>query len=75
MADRTAAGINSIPANGLGPFCPMTLLVADDESGLASEEVAQWLDRAVIELKMNSPGTLAQMVERPRAAQRDHPQV
>ena len=43
---------------------PMRILIADGESGLASEEVAQWLDRLSVELKTKAPGEHAQMVER-----------
>ena len=42
----------------------METLIADGESGLASAEVAQYLDRVHIELKTKAPGEHAQMVER-----------
>ena len=45
---------------------PMKLLIADGERGLATEEVAQFLDRVFIPLKTKAPGEHAQMVERHR---------
>ena len=65
MADKTSESIiHSIATNWLRPYGPMRMLVADGESGLAGEEVAQWLDRVFIELKTKAPGEHAQMVER-----------
>ena len=40
------------------------VLVADGEMGLASVEVAQWLDRWQVSLKTTAPDKHAQMVER-----------
>ena len=45
-------------------FGPMGVLIAEGEKGLASEEVAQFLDRALVQLKTKAPGEHAQMVER-----------
>ena len=42
----------------------MKVLVADGETGLCSEEVAQFLDRVLVQLKTKAPGEHAQMVER-----------
>ena len=42
----------------------MKVLVADGEKGLASEEVAQFLDRVLVQLKTKAPGEHAQMGER-----------
>ena len=65
MADKKPESIiESIATNWLRPHGPMRMLIADGESGLASEEVAQWLDRVFIELKTKAPGEHAQMVER-----------
>ena len=65
MADKTPTSIiDFISANWLRPYGPMRVLIADGESGLASEEAAQWLDRVFIELKTKAPGEHATMVER-----------
>ena len=45
-------------------FGPMKVLVADGETGLCSEEVAQFLDRVLVQLKIKAPGEHAQMGER-----------
>ena len=47
-------------------FGPMKVLIADGETGLVSEEVAQFLDRQnpAVQLKTKAPGEHAQMVER-----------
>ena len=65
MADKTPTSIiESISANWLQQYGPMRVLIADGESGLASEEAAQWLSRLFIDLKTKTPGEHAQMVER-----------
>ena len=67
LPDRHAKSIiEAIRVHWVGRFSGMKTLVADGESGLASEEVAQYLDRCVppIELKTKAPGEHAQMVER-----------
>ena len=67
LPDKTPASIiEAISVHWVGRFGGMKYLVADGESGLASEEVAQYLDRCVppIELKTKAPGEHAQMVER-----------
>ena len=56
--------IASIMTNWIRYFGPMKVLVADGEKGLASEEVAQLLDRVLVQLKTKAPGEHAQMVER-----------
>jgi len=56
--------IASIMTNWIRYFGPMKVLVADGEKGLASEEVAQFLDRVLVQLKTKAPGEHAQMVER-----------
>ena len=56
--------IASIMTNWIRYFGPMKVLVADGEKGLASEEVAQFLDRVLVQLKTMAPGEHAQMVER-----------
>ena len=65
LADRSAESIiEAIMTEWVRPYGGMLVLIADGESGLASEEVAQYLDRLSIELKTKAPGEHAQMVER-----------
>ena len=56
--------IAAIMTHWVRHFGSMKVSVADGEKGLASEEVAQFLDRALIQLKTKAPGEHAQMVER-----------
>ena len=56
--------IAAISTHWIRHFGPMGVLIADGEKGLASEEVAQFLDRALVQLKTKAPGEHAQMVER-----------
>ena len=48
--------IEAIMTHWVRLFGPMTVLVADGETGLCSEEVAQFLDRVLIQLKTKAPG-------------------
>ena len=62
---KSAEGlISGINTNWIRHFGLMGVLIADGEKGLASEEVAQILDRGFAKLKTNAPGEHAQMVER-----------
>ena len=56
--------IEAIMTHWIRHFGPMKVLVADGETGLCSEEVAQFLDRVLVQLKTKAPGEHAQMVER-----------
>lgn len=56
--------ISAVASHWLRHFGPMKALVADGEKGIASEEVAQFLDRNLVQLKTKAPGEHAQMVER-----------
>ena len=65
MPDKFATSIiEAIATTWIRPYGPMRVLIADGESGLASEETAQWLDRVNVELKTKAPGEHATMVER-----------
>ena len=65
LANKDApALIKAITSDWFRIRSPMRVLIADGEKGLASEEVAQWLDRWKVELKAKAPGEHAQMVER-----------
>ena len=76
MAHKTPTSIiSSISDNWLRPYGPMRVLIADGESGLASEEAAQWLDRVFIELKTKSTRRARDDAGKtPRTAPTDHPQ-
>ena len=65
MPDKTPTSIiEAIATTWFRQHGLMRILIADGESGLASEEVAQWLDRISVELKIKAPGEHATMVER-----------
>jgi len=64
MSKNAQALIEAIMTSWVRPHGPMKLLIADGERGLATEEVAQFLDRVFIQLKTKAPGEHAQMVER-----------
>jgi len=68
LADREAVSIlTAITTQWLQPYGAMQVLVSDRESGLVSEEVAQWLDRWSVQLRPKAPGEHAQIVERHHA--------
>ena len=56
--------IAAIMTHWIRHFGPMKVLVADGEKGLASEEVAQLLDRALVQSKTKATCEHAHMVER-----------
>ena len=65
MPDKTPTSIiEAIATTWIRQHGPMRVLIADGESGLASEETAQWLDRVSVEFKTKAPGEHATMVER-----------
>ena len=65
MHDKTPASIlEAVATTGFRPHGPIRVLITDGESGLASEETAQWVDRVNVELKTKAPGEHATMVER-----------
>ena len=65
LPDKTPASIiAAVGIHWIRQYGAMQTFIADGESGLASEEVAQWLDRVGTQLKTKAPGEHAQMVER-----------
>ena len=54
--------IAAISTHWIRHFGPMGVLIADGEKGLASEEVAQFLDRALVQLKTKDLGEHAQIL-------------
>ena len=51
MSDKTPISIiEAVATTWIRPYGPMRVLIADGESGLASEETAQWLDRIIVQL-------------------------
>lgn len=56
--------IAAISTHWIRRFGPMGVLIADGEKGPASEEVAQFLDRALVQLRPKAPGEHAHIVER-----------
>ena len=65
MSDKTPiSSIEAVTTTWIRSHDLMRILIADGESVLASEEVAQRLDRVNVDLKAKAPGEHAQMVER-----------
>ena len=65
MSDKIPTSMTeAIATTWIRQHGPIPILIADGESGLASEEVAQWLERVSAELKTMAPGENATMVER-----------
>ena len=59
--------ITAITTHWIRPHGPMKLLLVDQESGLLSDESAQWLSRWMIELKTKDGWAHADVVERHHA--------
>ena len=65
MSDKTPTSIiEAVATTWIRPYGPMRVLIVDGESGLASEENAQWLHRISVEFTTKAPGVHATMVER-----------
>ena len=65
LTDKAALTlIESITTLWLRPFGVPKLLAPDRQTDLVGEEVSQWLDRCMTQLKIKDPGEHAQVVER-----------